>query len=48
MLSRCKKVFAKIEGSGAVSNEILTYAPGTREKFSLPRKNKLYEFGYAT
>lgn len=48
MLSRCQKVFAKLEDSLEVSNEISTYAPGTREKFSLQRRNKLYEFGYAT
>jgi hypothetical protein len=48
MLSQCKQVFAKIEGSKDVSNLISTFAPGTREKFALVRKNKLYEFGYAT
>ena len=35
MLSRCRHVFAKLEESAEVSNEISTYAPGTRDKFSL-------------
>lgn len=48
MLSRCKQVFAKIEGSKEISQTISTYAPGTRDKFQLQRKNMLYEFGYAT
>jgi len=48
MLSRCKQVFAKIEGSKEISQIISTYAPGTRDKFQLQRKNMLYEFGYAT
>ena len=48
MLSQCKQVFAKIEGSKEVSDLISTFAPGTRERLSLVRKNKLYEFGYAT
>jgi hypothetical protein len=33
MLSRCKQVFAKVEGSSEISNVISTYAPGTRDKF---------------
>jgi len=33
MLSRCKQVFAKVEGSKEISDVISTYAPGTRDKF---------------
>jgi len=43
-----KEVWAKIEGSPEVSQPINTFAPSAQQKFSLVKKNRLYEYGYAT
>jgi len=48
MAMQTKEVWAKIEGSPEVSQSINTFAPNAQQKVSLVKKNKLYEYGYAT
>ena len=48
MLSQSSQVWAKIDGGREVSDPINTFTPEVCEKFSLVRKNRLYEYGYKT
>lgn len=48
LLSPTKEVWAKMESTTEISQEINTFAPGTNEKFQLVKKNRLYEYGYST
>lgn len=48
MLNYAREVFAKMEGSSDISDPLHTLTPGTRSRFQLVRRNRLFEFGYHT